>query len=83
LAVIDCGGKIKPSDFHVQWHINVSFSFSISFYFSLSLFFLLFMGVVVAGSRGDIYFWRVGLGVVGLKRYEYIFFWESLGSRHY
>ena len=35
----------------------------------------------MAGSHGDIYFWRVGLGVVGLKRYSFYFFlgvaWES------
>ena len=34
---------------------------------------------MVAGSRGDVHFWRMGLGVVGLKRYEYIFFGSRLG----
>ena len=81
--MIDCGGKIKPSDFHAQWHINVSFSLSLSLFIFLYLFFFFTIyGVVVAGSRGDIYFWRVGLGVIGLKRYTF-FFWESLGSRRY
>jgi len=77
LAVIDSGGKIKPSDFHAQWHINVSFFFFISFHFSLSLFFffisffflylfffLLFMG----------WWW---LGVVGMFIFG-AWVWESL-----
>jgi len=47
-------------------------------FFFISFFFTIY-GVVVAGSRGDVYFWRVGLGVVGLKRYEYFFFGSRLG----
>jgi len=71
LAVIDSGGKIKPSDFHAQWHINVSFFFFISFHFSLSLFFFLYLFFFLLFMG---WWW---LGVVGMFIFG-AWVWESL-----